>query len=188
MWALTTDVTQWIRRGIAQNWVERVSGRREISWGSIGILMQSDVMMTRPSENSDRRRVRPLSDRSDTISSAPFSTPTRHKSRHPALMAINPARTACLGLMVDHSAETEAEKCRAVKIAKTRLETRHASSEGMGCQKCNDAAIRAQLTPITKLMNQSEFTQTVCRGENGDGLATGEGMDARVTSGSARTQ
>jgi hypothetical protein len=41
---------------------------------------------------------------------------------------------------------------------------------------------------MTRLRNQKEFTQTAfLEGENEGGLATGEGMDERVTFGSART-
>ena len=41
---------------------------------------------------------------------------------------------------------------------------------------------------MTKLKNQSEFTQTAyLGGENGGGLAKGEGIGARVAFGSART-
>jgi hypothetical protein len=41
---------------------------------------------------------------------------------------------------------------------------------------------------MTKLKNQKEFTQTAfLEGENEGGLATGEGVDERVTFGSART-
>jgi hypothetical protein len=41
---------------------------------------------------------------------------------------------------------------------------------------------------MTRLKNQSEFTQTAyLGGENGGGLATGEGIGARVAFGSART-
>jgi hypothetical protein len=41
---------------------------------------------------------------------------------------------------------------------------------------------------MTKLKNQSELTQTAyLGGVNRGGLATGEGMDERVTFGSART-
>ena len=40
---------------------------------------------------------------------------------------------------------------------------------------------------MTRLKNQSEFTQTeYLGGENGGGLALGEGSDARVAFGSAR--
>jgi len=41
---------------------------------------------------------------------------------------------------------------------------------------------------MTRLKNQSEFTQAAyLGGENGGGIATGEGMDERVAFGSART-
>ena len=41
---------------------------------------------------------------------------------------------------------------------------------------------------MTKLKNQSEFTQTAyLGGVNLGGLTTGKGMDGRVTFGSART-
>jgi hypothetical protein len=41
---------------------------------------------------------------------------------------------------------------------------------------------------MTKLKNQREFTQIAyLGGENGGGLGTGEGMDVRGASGSART-
>jgi len=41
---------------------------------------------------------------------------------------------------------------------------------------------------MTKLKNQSEFTQMAyLGGENGGGLGTGEGVEERVAFGSART-
>jgi hypothetical protein len=41
---------------------------------------------------------------------------------------------------------------------------------------------------MTRLKNQSEFTQTAyLGGENGGGLEIGDGMEARVEFGSART-
>jgi hypothetical protein len=53
---------------------------------------------------------------------------------------------------------------------------------------CSDVANRAHVRLMTKLKNQSEFTQMACLGgENGGGMATGEGIDARVAFGSART-
>ena len=53
---------------------------------------------------------------------------------------------------------------------------------------CSDVANKAHVRLMTKLRNQSEFTQTAyLGGENGGGLAKGEGMDVRVAFGSART-
>ena len=53
--------------------------------------------------------------------------------------------------------------------------------------RCNNVAHRAQLMLMTRLKNQSEFTQTeYLGGENGGGLATEEGVEERVTFGSAR--
>jgi hypothetical protein len=47
---------------------------------------------------------------------------------------------------------------------------------------------KAQLRLITRLKNQREFTQTAdLGGENEGGVATGEGVEVRVTFGSART-
>ena len=58
------------------------------------------------------------------------------------------------------------------------------------CDHCrNIVANRPQVRLITKLKNQSEFTQTAyVGGENGGGIATAEGMEVRgtVTFGSAR--
>jgi hypothetical protein len=54
---------------------------------------------------------------------------------------------------------------------------------------CNDVAKRAHVRLISRLKNQSEFTQTeYLGGENGGGVATNEGMDVRgaVKFGSAR--
>ena len=53
---------------------------------------------------------------------------------------------------------------------------------------CSDVANRAQVRLMTKLKNHSEFTQIAyLGGENWGGLATGEGMIARVAFGWART-
>ena len=47
---------------------------------------------------------------------------------------------------------------------------------------CNDVANGAAVRLITKLRNQSEFTQMAyIGGENGGGLGRMEGMDAGVT-------
>jgi hypothetical protein len=54
---------------------------------------------------------------------------------------------------------------------------------------CNDVAKTAQVRLITKLKNQSEFTQMVyLGGENGGGTAGMDGMDVRgsVAFGSAK--
>ena len=52
---------------------------------------------------------------------------------------------------------------------------------------CNDVAKRAQVRLVTKLKNQSEFTQTALfGGENGGGVG-GIGVRGTVPFGSART-
>jgi hypothetical protein len=53
---------------------------------------------------------------------------------------------------------------------------------------CSDVASKAHVRLMTKLKNQSEFTQMAyLGGENGGGWATGEGIDERVEFGSERT-
>jgi hypothetical protein len=57
VWVMTGNLAQWIRGWLPQ---DGVGGGRRRNRGSIGALMQRDVLMTKPSENSDRRGVRPL--------------------------------------------------------------------------------------------------------------------------------
>jgi hypothetical protein len=52
--AMTGNVAQWIRCGVTQDAVERIGGTGKRSWGSIGTLMQCDVMMANLFENFDR--------------------------------------------------------------------------------------------------------------------------------------
>ena len=53
---------------------------------------------------------------------------------------------------------------------------------------CIDVANSAQIRLSTKLKSHSEFTQMAyVGGENGGGLAKGEGTELRVTFGSARS-
>ena len=61
--AMTGNLAQWIRRWQVHNVIDvtvgvGVQGKR--SWGSIGALMQSDVMVVNRSENRERSGVRPL--------------------------------------------------------------------------------------------------------------------------------
>ena len=59
VWAMASDVAQRIRRWLQQNEVG-LGGRGERSCGSIGALMQSDVMMANLFENVDRNVAKPL--------------------------------------------------------------------------------------------------------------------------------
>ena len=53
---------------------------------------------------------------------------------------------------------------------------------------CNKVASKALVRLMTKLKNQSEFTQTACPGgEKGGGVTKLEGTDTRDTFGSARS-